>query len=204
MDSEFGTKMGFHYLPEDVWDMDKGVLREPSDNKVLAEKRLTDQYIRNWSAVLEEYAIRYGKRISGWWLDGFYDFFGFNDEKMKPFYDAVKKGNPDAIVAFNGGVKKETVRWFKEEEYTAGEFNELEFIPKSRFTHDGAQNHILAPLGSTWGKGDARYSNEYMKNYIREVNKNGGVVTVDIKVYADGSFEDEQVKSMMLNSRKGL
>ena len=37
-----------------------------------------------------------------------------------------------------------------------------------------------------------------MKNYISEVNKNGGVVTVDIKVYADGSFDPEQAEIMTL------
>lgn len=197
-DPEFGKKMGFYYDLDEVWNMEKGVLREKSDNRVLAEKRLTDEFIKNWSSVLEEYAVRYGDRISGWWLDGFYDFFGYNDEKMQPFYNAVKKGNPNAIVAFNGGVTEKTRKWFSGAEFTAGEFNELEFVPSTRFTEDGAQNHILAPLGKTWGRPDARYSREYMKDYISCVNENGGVVTVDIKVYADGSFSGEQMRAMSI------
>jgi len=197
-DEEYGKKMGFYYEPDEVWDMEKGVLRPETENKVLTEKRLSDRFIKNWSDVLLEYSLRYGDKISGWWLDGFYDFFGFNNENMKAFYDAIKKGNPNAIVAFNGGVKKETRKWYENEEYTAGEFNELEFIPKTRFTPDGAQNHILAPLGSDWGMKDARYSREYMKNYIKAVNGNGGVVTVDVGINYDGSFSEEQINSLRL------
>lgn len=197
-DKDYGDKIGFCYEPDEVWDMESGKLRPAEENKVLSEKRLGERFIKNWSSVLYEYSMRYGKKIAGWWLDGFYDFFGFNNENMKPFYEAAKAGNPDAIVAFNGGVREKTRKWYINEEYTAGEFNELEYIPESRFTRDGAQNHILAPLGSTWGKKDARYSNEYMRNYISRVNKNGGVVTVDIKIYADGSFEPEQIQAVTM------
>ena len=195
-DEEYGKKIGFYYNLDDVWNMKTGELRPDEENKVLVEKRLSDEYIKNWSSVLLEYATRYGDKISGWWLDGFYTFFGFNNDNMKPFYDAIKRGNPNAIVAFNGGVKKETVKWYKNEDFTAGEFNEFSFIPKSRFTVDGAQNHILAPLGSDWGAKDARVNSEYMKNYIKSVNDSGGVVTVDVGVFCDGSFSEEQMNAL--------
>ena len=195
-DKEYGEKIGFYYDVDDVWNMETGKLRPNDENKVLVEKRLSDEFIENWSSVLSEYATRYGDKISGWWLDGFYDFFGFNNKNMKPFYDAVKKSNPNAIVAFNGGVKKETVKWYENEDFTAGEFNEFEFIPKSRFTVDGAQNHILAHIGSDWGAKDARYNSEHMKKYIESVNANGGVVTIDVGVSYDGTFSKEQMDAL--------
>lgn len=193
-DSIFGKRLGFVYADSDVYNVDGGSysIKSGTDNKILSQKLLTRDYIKNWSSVLEEYALRYGRKINGWWFDGFYDFFGFDTEKIKPFYDAVKKGNSNAVTAFNNGVKSEISRWYKDEEFTAGEFNEFEYIPKSRFT-DGAQSHILAPLGTNWGAKDARYTGEYMKKYVNDVNSNGGVVTIDIGVNYDGSFSDEQM-----------
>ena len=194
-DPEFGAKIGLYYTDDDVYDTSDGTYRIKNGkaNKLLSENRLTDEYIRNWSSVLEEYAVRYGNKISGWWFDGFYDFFGFDEKKIKPFYDAVKKGNSNTLTAFNNGVKKQIARWYPKEEFTAGEFNEFGYIPDSRFT-DGAQSHILAPLGTGWGTSDSRYSGEYMHKYINSVNEKGGVVTVDIGVGYDGSFSEEQMK----------
>ena len=199
-DSVIGKKFGFYYEQNDVWDMENnGSLRPDNENSVLLEKRLSDDYIEKWSSVLKEYAVRYGDKVCGWWMDGFYTFFGYNQDKMKPFYNAIKAGNPNAVVAFNKGVHPKLLKWYEKEEFTAGEFNELEYVPDSRFL-DGAQSHILAPLGSTWGKPDARYDNEYMRNYIRKVNEHGGVVTVDIKIKTDGSYCDEQIKALSLKN----
>ncbi|MBE7044084.1 MAG: hypothetical protein E7397_01015 [Ruminococcaceae bacterium] len=188
IDEVYGRKIGFYYNFDEMTD---------KVNKVLEEKRLNMEFIQKWASVLEEYAVRYGDMISGWWMDGFYDYFGFHEERIKPFYDAIKKGNPNAITAFNNGVKPEIGRWYSQEEFTAGEFNELEYVPKARFI-DGAQSHILAPLGTTWGSPDARYSNEYMRNYIKTVNEHGGVVSVDINVTADGTFSAEQMEALKL------
>lgn len=197
-DAEFGPKLGFSYNISEAYDMEKGILRPYSENTILTEKKLNDKFIENWSSVLKEYAERYGDKICGWWLDGYYDYFGYNQVRMKPFYDVIKKANPNAIVAFNGGVMDYTRKYYENADYTAGEFNDLFYIPPKRFTDDGAQNHILAPLGSTWGKPDVMHDNEYMRKYISDVNKNGGVVTVDISIRHDGSFEPEQMKALML------
>ena len=196
-DREFGEKLGFYYETEDVYKLVEGRYchREPHENKVLLEKRLNQRFVDNWSSVLKEYSVRYGDKIRGWWFDGFYDFFGFKSEWIKPFYEAAKCGNSKAVTTFNNGVKPELYKWYKDEEYTSGEFNDLEFIPKSRFV-SGLQSHILAPLGSTWGEKDARYDNVYMKNYIKSVNDAGGVVTVDVGVYADGSYSKEQIMAL--------
>ena len=198
-DKEYGEKLGFYYETEDVYKLVDGIYchREPEENKVLLEKRLNSRFVDNWSSVLEEYSVRYGDKIKGWWFDGFYDFFGFTNEWIEPFYKAAKKGNPGAITTFNNGVKKELYKWYSDEEYTSGEFNELEFVPESRFV-SGLQSHILAPLGSTWGMKDARYDNDYMNKYIKSVNQHGGVVTVDIGVSSDGSYSDEQLKAMVI------
>ena len=199
MDANGCKKFGFSYDGNEIWP--EGCSKAVP---LMGEKAVNKEFVQKWASVLQEYAERYGDKICGWWLDGCYSFFGYNNELLKIYYDAIKAGNPKALVAFNSGVFHETRKWYENEEFTAGEFNDFTYIPKERFV-DGAQNHILAPLGRKepghgqgWANSGAIHDREYMKNYINQVNRNGGVVTVDIKVYADGSFDPEQMDVLML------
>lgn len=179
-----GKKFGFRYNVDEIWT-DHGI--------VMTKDPITKDFCEKWTAVLEEYTVRYGDMVNGWWMDGFYGRqFGYTPELIKMYYDAVKKGNKNAICGFNNGVKKELERWTEYSEFTAGEFNEYCFIPKERF-FEGAQAHILAPLGEKWSHPDTnRYDAKFMRDYIDKVNSNGGVVTVEIHIEPDGSFSDEQ------------
>lgn len=194
---EDAEKLGFWTDDDNIWTPNKGVVPYNWKDRVVMEDGVEIDFIKKWSKVLREYSLRYKDKVCGWWIDSCYDFVGFNQENIKYFYDAAKAGNPDALVACNNGVMDKTNRWYKDEEFVAGEFNELEYVPTSRF-ENGAQNHILAPMGNSWWQSEARYDNDYMKNYIRKVNQNGGVVTVDIHVNEDGSFVKEQMDSLML------
>lgn len=65
------------------------------------------EFVEKWTAVLKEYAVRYGEKVKGWWLDGMSMYFGYDghdDDFLKAYADAVKAGNPDALIAFNNGV----------------------------------------------------------------------------------------------------
>ena len=189
VESEITRKLGFFYDYAEVYTLE--------GNKPLPEGRLNDEYTARWSSVLSEIAKRYAGKVRGYWIDNCSVLLGFDQGKMKPFYDAVKAADPNAIITFNKGVAPELRKWYEKEDYTAGEFNEFEYIPKGRFT-DGLQNHVFGPMGSKWGKADARYSREYMLDYIRKVNAEGGAVTVNVKIYPDGSLEDVQKASLML------
>jgi hypothetical protein len=176
---------------------------------------VTEPFVRNWAAVLEEYAVRYGGKVNGWWIDGCYrDHFKYSEVLLQHYRDAIKKGNAEAIVAFNNGVKDDLCRDFANEDFTCGEFNDFHIIPKSRFI-DGAQAHILAPLGiapdgSEWGgwcKPGCKRDKKYMLEYVRRVNAAGGVVTIDVALYRDGSFDPAQVeilKHIGENTHPGL
>jgi hypothetical protein len=50
------------------------------------------------------YALRYRTLVSGWWIDGCYTYFGYNDDLLKPYFDAARAGNGQALVALNHGV----------------------------------------------------------------------------------------------------
>lgn len=216
---------------------------------------VTKEFVTRWASVLEELAVRYGSKVKGWWIDGCYPFFGYNDDLLGIYKEAARKGNPDAIVAFNNGVtqidinnpefepllegktlpwdkmqiltdkreagdkeaekafiRKGPLRYSVHDDFTAGEENDFWCYPTERFT-DGAQWHILSYLGheSTpcgpldcfgWGNYGSKYSPEQLRNYVKTVNEKGGVVSIDIAIFRDGSLDYAQVE--VLKSIKDL
>lgn len=156
--------------------------------------KVSDTFVRNWANVLAEYAEKYGNKIKAWWFDGCYDWLlEYNNEKLTCYYDAVKYGNPDVKVAFNNGVKDQCCKYYIKEDYTAGEFNDLNVIPNKAY-YDGARAHILAPMGShSWHSKGLRYSGEYLKKYVTDVNNAGGMVTLEMYIDDNGELDDEQL-----------
>jgi formylglycine-generating enzyme required for sulfatase activity len=133
---------------------------------------------RKWAEAIYEWSARYGEKVSGWWFDAGYPHIGFNEEIAGIYADAVKRGNPKAIVTFNPGIM--LIRHTQAEDYTAGELNEpLEVVPTSRRV-DGSQWHCLTYLGSDWGRRNARYSTEQWRAWLKKVFARGGAVTFDM------------------------
>jgi hypothetical protein len=141
-----------------------------------------------WEAVIREWSLRWGEKVSGWWIDGCY----FADEMYRhadppnfaTFAAALKAGNPASIVAFNPGVLLPIISVTEHEDYTAGEISTALPVsdaahPMTRFVN-GAQLHILSYLGGTWGAGAPRFPDALVANYTRYVNKVEGVLTWDI------------------------
>ena len=169
------------------------------------------RFVENWAAVLEEYAVRYGDLVKGWWVDGCYESLGYNNALLSIYFNAVKKGNPDVLAAFNSGTASfvhpdgddTPVKWYENEGFTCGEDNDFTYVFKSRFT-DGAQNHLLIPLGNYrdgnvaagWRNTGVRRPKEYVADYIRKNNAVGAVITMDIFVDARGNFDPEQVEAL--------
>ena len=164
-----------------------------------------EDFCRKWASVAGEYAERYGSRVKAWWMDGFYsDHFGYTNELRGIYHKAIKKGNPDAAVAFNNGVQPGFWRVYPEEEFVCGEFNDFLLVPYNKYI-EGAQAHVLAPLGydkegfidwNGWSKPGLRHTKEYMRDYIRAVSRVGGAVSVDMMTYIDGTFDAEQEYAM--------
>ncbi|MBQ8893340.1 MAG: alpha-L-fucosidase [Clostridia bacterium] len=167
-------------------------------------------FVEKWASVLEEYALRYGTKIKGWWIDGCYkSSFKYTDELLELYYKACKKGNPDALVALNNGVHADGIAaGYAYEDFLCGERNDFDFIPAGRF-YGNAQAHILAPLGTVennttippqfrngWGCFGLRRRKEYLADYLQKVHQAGGVLTFDIGVYRDGRFDPEQVETL--------
>ena len=172
---------------------------------------VTKAFVEKWASVLEEYAVRYGDKVKGWWIDGCYkEYFKYTDDLLELYYKACKKGNPDALVSLNNGVGTgDIIAGYAYEDFLCGEQEDFTVIPKQRF-YGNAQAHVLAPLGVPpqtedkevledmigpgWGSFGVKRSKEYLADYIKRVNAAGGVVSVDIGLYRDGKLDPAQVE----------
>lgn len=171
-------------------------------------RNISEEFVIKWAKVLEEYAIRYGDKVKGWWIDGCYGevdaggspSFGYEDKFLKHYKDAILKGNPNAIVAFNNGVSDKVVEYSIYDDFTAGEMNDFVDIPNNQFMNN-VQWHTLIPLGkkgenewSTWCSRGLKRDYAYISDYLKEVTDKGGVVSIDVFLQRDGGLDQEQLE----------
>jgi lysophospholipase L1-like esterase len=136
------------------------------------------EFARKWAQVIQEWSDRYGDKVAGWWFDGGYEGVHFNEAIARTYAEAVKHGNPNAIVTFNPGVR--LIRHTQAEDYTAGELNEpFNVLPTSRWV-EGSQWHALTYLGSQWSRRDTRHPTEKWVEWVSAVASKEGVVTLDM------------------------
>ena len=106
---------------------------------------LAVDYPARWCEVLEEYSLRWGRQVSGWWVDG----PGREPEaNLARLATALRAGNPDSALAFNGGWGK-LEKHSASDDYCAGEHLNLPPCPGPE--DDGALRHLLNPIGGYWG-----------------------------------------------------
>jgi hypothetical protein len=168
---------------------------------------VTTNFVSRWSEVIGEYAARYGDKINGWWVDGCYrvhGHYGYDESKLAPLARALRAGNPRCLVAFNNGVEERVQPYTRLEDFTCGEAEVFSDHPSTRFL-DGQQWHILSflgypylgnPLGAGWGQPGVRYPAPDLADYIAAVNERGGVVSIDVLLYRDGSLDRSQLESL--------
>ncbi len=154
---------------------------------------VTGDFVSKWADVAREYSQRYGGKVAGWWVDGSYEFIGYDDETLGIMAAALKAGNPESIVAFNPGVEEKVNAYSKHDDYTCGEQNRFFDMPASRFI-EGEQWHIASFLGASWGQAGCRYSKRELAEYVFDVSRRGGVVSIDVLLYRDGSLDRSQLE----------
>ena len=164
---------------------------------------VTSEWLRQWAAITEEYALRYGEKVAGWWVDGCYYTHGnlrYDDGKLGILARALKAGNPKRIIALNPGV--EITAYSRHEDFTAGEQNRFHEQPLGRWLN-GEQWHVLSYLGADrgdnylgagWCEPGTRYSKRALAEYIFDVNHVGGVVSIDVLLYRDGTLDRSQLE----------
>lgn len=168
------------------------------------DPRLT-RFQRNWEQIIAEWSRRWGRSVSGWWFDGAYyadQLYRSADEpNSRSFAAAARAGNPDSLLAFNGGVSDVAITaWLPDADYTAGEMSDklyalgrYDWCAKLAPTIDGTQLHLFTHLAATWGHHDPRprFPAAFVSGYTRMVNDLGGVMTWDTPFTPEGLIAPE-------------
>ena len=161
---------------------------------------------KNWLAVIEEFAARYGSMVAGWWVDGA-DGAKWSATELQNFADMLKTYNGSAVISFNAGSAELAPRYYvAADDFTAGESTYFDDYPEAKYLDSdntptdkgGAQWHILSYLHDIDGKGRgyAGYTAEEMKAYVEDVNEKGGVVTIDVSVGRSGAILSNELEVM--------
>jgi hypothetical protein len=161
------------------------------------------EFTRRWSEVIREWSERYGIKLAGWWFDGAYTTGGW-DDPTQPFNwhtwaDAARAGNPNRLLAFNKGTSIENAfgALTDEQDYTAGERNGFDLVPEDAPAPLGLQWHLLAYMGANWGqKGGPTKSDAWMIDYVRRINEQGGVVSIDVHVN-QGRMDESHYRQLL-------
>ncbi|ULL15235.1 hypothetical protein DVH26_12785 [Paenibacillus sp. H1-7] len=168
-------------------------------NRQRTGKRLAE-FQRKWEAVITEWSLRWGNKVSGWWIDGCYfadEMYRHADEpNFGSFAAAMKAGNPDSIVCFNPGVIVPVITHRTEhEDYLGGEVIRAFPVCEGRWL-EGVQYHILSFLGKDWGHGEPELPDEFVIGYTKHVNEREGVVTWDVPISHQGLIEEPFIRQL--------
>jgi len=175
------------------------------------------EFQRKWEAVIREWSLRWKDDVSGWWIDGCYfadEMYRFDDEpNFASFAAALRAGNPEAIVAFNPGVRVPVVVHTKYEDYTAGEVNlaqlpeAVETLPGRWLERDGTkvQAQILTFLGESWCRGERpQWPDGKVADLVRQIKAKGAVVTFDVPIQKNGLIPEPFVSQLRAIAGAGL
>lgn len=153
----------------------------------LDDQKYTLEAAEKWNRVLRWWSIHYGEKVAGWWGDASYPWRDFNEEIAALYREGLRAGNPNAVVAFNSGVKGP--EWLTSD-YTAGEVYEpfdetgTDFSrEENRATQKG---HILTFLGEDWGVPGLRSYAELWIPWGQNIAATGTALTFDLGLNSDG------------------
>lgn len=180
------------YLPSGAPDRDAEAMKALEWRN--GSKGRLENFQRRWEAVIREWSVRWGDKVSGWWFDGCYYSDAMYRHPEPPnfasFAAAARAGNSNSIVAFNPGVINPIITLTPEEDYTAGEINEPEQVKCEGRWIGGAQFHMLSYLGPTWCQSPPRFKPEQVIQFTRNIVDKGGVVTWDVPIGINGVISD--------------
>jgi len=155
--------------------------------------------------ILTEIGQRYGKKLAGYWFDG-WDLIPEQHPSLsfERLFKAAKVGNPARIISYNFWFFPDETPW---QEFWAGEIDGPLKPPTGRYIEyaagHGLQRHSLIMLEGAWchDKPNAEiespiYSAEELINFVKSHTAKGGVVTINLCVYQDGTIGKESLKVM--------
>ncbi len=151
--------------------------------------------------LVEEIGNRYGDKLAAWWVDNSFDSapsytqFGSGLGERYNFTTYAQKlrvGNPNRLITFNFSYNQwNSVTGQGIVDYGAGEDNEINRLPNSRFSGEGStQWHNLVWMDDFWVHKDPstttpRYSDIAVTNFIRSVMDKQGIFSYNAAPYQD-------------------
>ncbi|NQT24011.1 alpha-L-fucosidase [candidate division KSB1 bacterium] len=161
----------------------------------------TDRHVK----ILTEFGKRYGERLAGYWFDG-WDLIPqqYPNVQFERLFDASKTGNPDRIIGLNFWIFPDATPW---QEYWAGEADESLLTAAGRYIEHpvgkGLQRHALFMLEDIWiheapntEMEEPIFSEEELISYVNILTDKGGVATINLGIYQDGTVGKRSLKLM--------
>jgi len=189
------------YLPSRSPQQDRQAMAALED--VHERQPAPQAFTKKWSEVIAEWSKRYSTKVAGWWFDGSYNTAGWDDlskpNNWNTWAAAARAGNPYSLLAFNPGadVNKAFTSLTTEQDYTAGELNSFTATPRENPCPANIQWQLLSFMGNRWGAATGPHKpDDWMINYIRQVNRQGGVVTIDVNCTDDGTIYAPHLKQL--------
>jgi len=183
-------------------------------------------FLKNWGDVCGEWSQRYGTLVAGWWFDGYktemrdaYGSLQGEPHNIDTWVKAIRSGNPDAELAFNAGAHPTLSLCTKgklcpHQTFTSGEnhgfYEKLKkgkgkaLTPRNFPAPEGVIWHLLLPVSDGWGAGtQSRFDLETLKDRVGLINAEGGAITFDVPIGADGAIP-ESVLGMLRELGKDI
>jgi hypothetical protein len=168
-------------------------------------------FVEKCCDVLEEIGHRYGRKLDGYWFDGWNGAYSrYHDIRHDLVFQACKAGNPDRITAFNFWILPVCTEL---SEYWAGEVISPTPLPTSRYIGCGAnrslQSHFLLFLDAPWVHSKPntemeppRFPSERIVDYVDQCAKRQAVVTINLGIYQDGIIGPKALEYMSAVRRR--
>ncbi|HAX95817.1 MAG TPA: hypothetical protein DCY35_04750 [Prolixibacteraceae bacterium] len=194
------------YLPSAAPMNDpEAVAKLGGHNQLNVEKVRLEEFQQNWEFIIQEWSLRWGDKVSGWWIDGCYfaDVMYRNPAppNFTSFAAALRSGNENSIVAFNPGIKTPVISLTEYEDYTAGELDIALQVSAPRIQITGyvkqALFHVLTYMGEYWGQGEPRFPKELAAGYTKHINDHGGVISWDVPISNNGHISDPYIEWLL-------
>ncbi|WP_143744215.1 alpha-L-fucosidase [Maribacter ulvicola] len=201
------TKKGIKviaYLPSHVGDRWTG--------QQISPPKYPDWWINDF---IGELSNKWGDTVAGWWFDGYWNIS--KDEQGNDYpiatkiWNAVRRGNPNAIIALNTGLGSEVFTSpDKYSQYSAGESNELPPLPTTRSSKGKGEKFVQYvgwsflseqdPVFAGWGEVDRnlRFKDIEVAKHTVKARENGGVSTWDVAINPSGNWPLAKMKQVQV------
>jgi hypothetical protein len=160
-------------------------------------------FVSNFQDMLKEIGQRYKSKIAGYWFDSWYQIFEkYPDVPFEEFNKATKLGNEKRIICLNSWIYPKVTPW---QDYWAGEVASPVTLPDNGFMKGGPVPDLpyqaLLIMEPYWvqqkaAMPDPRFNSTQLSQYIIGCMENGGVVTVNMGIYQDGTVGEKALEVM--------